>query len=641
MKPCALGHIPGEPRAIFCIVAILFFCSLLAGCALVKLGKETDIMENSTILVGNVTSKQRFTDTPIVVAAYTKEQNKRTVVHYTTLHEPGPYELIVPKGNYYVVAFADKNKNLTYEPGEPIGQYSGAEPLSVHTGGVVTALDILISDIKSGQIDLPAGMKLHPKTMPGFHSSSPGTVEDLNSVLFSYDFADKGFWSPSEFFREAGGNIYFLEAYDPKKIPILFIHGAAGSPRDWQAFVKGINRKRYQPWFYYYPSGTSLDSMSYLLLWKLFNLQNQFKFRELCITAHSMGGLIARSFIVNYSGSLPCNFTFISISSPWGGEELADSGVKYAPAVIPAWRDMQPDSEFIKSIFSKKMPVTYYLFFGHKGNRNLLRPNNDKVVTLMSMLDQRAQREAKMIYGFNEDHLSILASDQVLSQYSAILAATYEKKGDTTHTDGYGLRVDFSFDHPEHLPKPPAVLLLLRSVEKKHSETWLYLNPEDSGRTQGPFPAGKYEASLISFGFAPAPIRTPVTIGQGSVPTVSFTLKPDGCLFGYILKPKKSGKYAGVYQEPDTEVPVESITLQGAGVVRKLVPRNGEKSYYDCYLSGTDGMLNGFFFFYGLPEGKYDLTIHAKGYQPYSGTHKVQPGRYDHPMVVELMKIKP
>ena len=35
-------------------------------------------------------------------------------------------------------------------------------------------------------------------------------------------------WKPAEFFREVGGNVYFLEAYDATKIPVLFVHGAAG-----------------------------------------------------------------------------------------------------------------------------------------------------------------------------------------------------------------------------------------------------------------------------------------------------------------------------------------------------------------------------------------------------------------------------
>lgn len=67
-----------------------------------------------------------------------------------------------------------------------------------------------------------------------------------------------------------------------------------------------------------------------------------------------MGGLVVRSFMVTFGKVFPSITNFISVSTPWGGKELAESGVKYSPAVIPAWRDVQPKGKFIKSIFSKK-----------------------------------------------------------------------------------------------------------------------------------------------------------------------------------------------------------------------------------------------------------------------------------------------
>ena len=106
-----------------------------------------------------------------------------------------------------------------------------------------------------------------------------------------------------DFFKEVGGNIYFLDEYDAAKTPILFIHGAAGSPQDWKYFVEHLDGRRYQPWIFYYPSGASLDSMSYLLYWKLGNLQRRYHFNRLYQAAHSMGGLVARSFLANYVSS--------------------------------------------------------------------------------------------------------------------------------------------------------------------------------------------------------------------------------------------------------------------------------------------------------------------------------------------------
>ena len=153
----------------------------------------------------------------------------------------------------------------------------------------------------------------------------------MDDFVFSDEYGKKGLWTGLEFFRKIGGNVYFLEAYDPAKIPILFVHGAAGSPQNWQTFFESIDRNKYQPWFFYYPSGASIDSMSYLLLWKLQNLQAKYKFKELYITAHSMGGLVVRSFIVNYGHFFPSIANFISISTPWGGEELAGNRREILP----------------------------------------------------------------------------------------------------------------------------------------------------------------------------------------------------------------------------------------------------------------------------------------------------------------------
>ena len=626
-------------KTIYSVTFFLMLSFLLTGCTFMQLREETKFAKKSVVLVGNVSSTNSFRDMPVIVAAYSKKDSKRTIVHYTTLHELGPYELMVSTGTHNIVAFGDMNKNLIYDKGEPAGQILSAEQVSAPAGGVAGNLDIVISEQNSKKIDFPVGSKIPPKEHKKFHSTSPGAIAKMEDYLFSDEYGKKGFWTAIAFFREISGNVYFLEEYDPAKIPILFVHGAAGSPQNWRTFFKSIDRSKYQPWFFYYPSGASIDSMSYLLFWKLQNLQKKYKFKELYITAHSMGGLVVRSFLVNYGHFFPSITNFISISTPWGGEELAEMGVKYSPAVIPAWRDMQPGSDFINSIFRKKMPPTveHYLFFGHKGNRNILRPNNDKVVTLTSQLDQRSQRDAKMIYGFNEDHVGILSSKQVISQYNAILADIHQK----TKISGNRLHVDFSFDFPKELPRPmPA--LLLRPVDNKGAETWLQLSPEDTGREHGPFPSGNYEVSMIAPAFVPEPVSIPISIEEGTVPRVEFSMKPVGYIRGYVVKNERNIQ-AGKDRQPDTEVQIQTITLRGSGIYRTLIPLQEDEisypeNYPEHYLSQTDFTSEGTFFFFGLPAGKYELTINAKGYEPYSKICDVKIGQYQNTITIELEK---
>ena len=633
------------PLTLFCCLTFLLILSfLLVGCTFLHVREEVNTLQKSTVLVGIVSSPLSYHDIPVVVAAYSKKDRKRAIVHYTTLHELGPYELMVPKGTHNIVAFGDKNKNLIYDKGEPAGQILSAEQVSTPAGGVAGNLDIVITEQNSNKIDIPIGYRMPPKKYKGFHSTGPGAIARVDDFVFSDEYGKKGFWTGLEFFREIGGNVYFLEAYDPTKIPILFVHGAAGSPQNWQTFFESIDRNKYQPWFFYYPSGSSIDSMSYLLFWKLQNLQTKYKFKELYITAHSMGGLVVRSFMVNFGRLFPSITNFISISTPWGGEELAEIGVKYSPAVIPAWRDMQPGSEFINSIFRKKIPpaVDYYLFFGHKGNRNILRPNNDKAVTLASQLDQRSQRDAKMIYGFDEDHVSILSSKQVISQYNAILADIYQKSKASDTIPGNRLLVDFSFDFPKKLPRPVSALYL-RPVDEKGAETWIYLSPEDTGRKHGPFPSGNYEVSIIAPAFVPEPVSIPISIEEDTVPRVRFSMKPVGYLRGYVAKKEQPYMQAGKDRQPDTEIEIQSITLRGNGIYRTITPLQEEEISYSelypkRYLSETDFTSQGTFFFFGLPAGKYEMTINAKGYKLYSETCNVRLGQYQNTIIIELVK---
>ena len=174
-----------------------------------------------------------------------------------------------------------------------------------------------------------------------------------------------------------------------------------------------------------------------------------------------------------------------------------------------------------------------------------------------------------MVYGFNEDHVSILSSEQVISQYNAILAETYQKPKKTNQVPGNRLQVDFSFDFPEGRPRPMPYLLL-RSANKKGAETWLQLSHEDSGKEHGPFPSGNYEVSMLAPAFAPEPVSIPIRIEAGRIPKVEFALQPVGYIRGYIVK-KEPNIQAGKDRQPDAELKLESISLKGNGIDRTLI----------------------------------------------------------------------
>jgi hypothetical protein len=144
-----------------------------------------------------------------------------------------------------------------------------------------------------------------------------------------------------------------------------------------------------------------------------------------------MGGLVSKDFIeqATYDDNAEFIKLFVSISTPWNGHPAARYGVEFSPATIPSWIDMVPESEYQQSLFVRKLKnnIDYYLFFGYRGRNGIIGENSDGTVSLSSMLKHAAQQEARKIYGFNEDHVSILSSDEVFDTYNNILKETDSK----------------------------------------------------------------------------------------------------------------------------------------------------------------------------------------------------------------------
>jgi pimeloyl-ACP methyl ester carboxylesterase len=623
------------------LLVLLLVSFIAAGCTLVKLKKEVSESLESTILVGHVSTPFSGKG-PIVVAAYSMSQGRRDIAHYTILHDSGEYELMVRRGNYYIFAYWDKNSNLIYDEGEPAGQYGDPKPVSVSAGGVVLQIDFNIPE-NGSSIDLPHGSIISPVAPKKLHSRLAGAIIDFDDDLLSDEYGRKGFWEPVEFYKEVGGNIYFLEEYDPQKIPILFVHGATGTPKGWKYFVDNIDRTRFQPWFFYYPSGARIKSMSYLLYWKLLNLQTKYRFSKMYITAHSMGGLVSRSFIMDYGKYFPYVTLFISLATPWGGDRMAEYGVKQSPAVIPSWIDMQPEGEFITSLYMARIPDTigFYMFSGHRGGRNPFQSNNDGTISLSSILDMRPQAEARMNYTFNEDHASIVFSKEVLVHYNTIINMFDEKSGASNHRSGGYLQLHFSHDYPLADVRPwPS--LILRPLGRKDAETVISLRANDNGRILGPFPPGDYSASMLAAAANPVEKNVPVSIENNKTKELNFVFTPDGIISGYVttaLKPEDRpvGMPADKYLPADKKITIQSMTLSGPGIHRVLHPLEDEDvNYIDYAISRADFCHNGFFSFFGLPAGVYELAIHAQGYKSIREKYAVIPGKQEELRVTEL-----
>ena len=237
-----------------------------------------------------------------------------------------------------------------------------------------------------------------------------------------------------QFIVEVGAGVYFVEPYDPGRVPVLFVHGIGGNPREFEALTESLDRTRFQPWFYYYPSAASLSEVAAHLAQLVRELRVRHGFERIFVVAHSMGGLVARSFVQQHFERMGNRTVrlFVSISTPWGGHAAAQKGVDRAPVVVRSWVDIAPDSAFLNGLFfedpdtraiARALPahVPYHLIFGFRRARKLLGPSTDTVVTVASELRREAQREAVRIYGLDHDHTGILRSSETANLLNEIL----------------------------------------------------------------------------------------------------------------------------------------------------------------------------------------------------------------------------
>jgi pimeloyl-ACP methyl ester carboxylesterase len=407
------------------------------GCMFTDLKNEIAEEHISYSLEGQVASNDRR-DGEVIVLLYSQNEGGLRLDKFTTADETGRFFFIVTPGSYRLAAFEDHNANHRHDPGEPAGAWLDAEAIKVW-GGPKTderreALSKFMLILSPGRFPI-AGVDAAAENLELMATPlvKLGELADWDDPVFDEPNGTIGFWRPMTFLKKFGTGVYFMEPYDSNRIPILFIHGANGTPRGWQTLADSIDKRRFQIWVYYYPTGLRLDRISSSLNDIIKMLQNSYGFEQVGIVAHSMGGLVGRSFILKHliKDGLGTVKAFISISTPWGGVRMAAEGLEHAPQVIPSWYDVAPESEFIQAIFSDTLSpqVAHYLIFGYHGDSSLFMANNDGTVEVSSQLDIRAQNDAMAVRGLDEDHMSILFSKQTQTYMNQALSKYFFQSG--------------------------------------------------------------------------------------------------------------------------------------------------------------------------------------------------------------------
>lgn len=118
-----------------------------------------------------------------------------------------------------------------------------------------------------------------------------------------------GFLRPDHAKSVAG--LYMVQPYDPDRIPVLMVHGVWSSPMTWMEMFNDLQAdpeigRRYQFWFYLYPTGEPLPFATANLREELERVrqvcdphQQNRKLDEMVLVGHSMGGLMSQVLTID------------------------------------------------------------------------------------------------------------------------------------------------------------------------------------------------------------------------------------------------------------------------------------------------------------------------------------------------------
>ena len=98
--------------------------------------------------------------------------------------------------------------------------------------------------------------------------------------------------------------LYFLQPYDPDRIPIVLVHGLSSSPFMWSETINQIQadpqlRERYQFWVFAYPTGYPPLYCALRFREELAKVDKLYpNHRSYVLVGHSMGGMLAHMQVV-------------------------------------------------------------------------------------------------------------------------------------------------------------------------------------------------------------------------------------------------------------------------------------------------------------------------------------------------------
>lgn len=475
----------------------LVFCVLLTSCTYLKYSSvqanytkiqnadpsQTNLkhlLDRETFFVigKTLSESDTYTNKSLAIAAYSDKfkLNERVDTMFAGGASGTHFGLNLPEGEYDLLVYADIDGNNIFDQTEVVGERKLTLNASLYPELIVSQLEILLTEPKTSNRDENILLSTDGVAESSLFYPS-GTIRSLNDPLFDKNMSTLGMYDPASFLEHAPTMFYALEEDEVHKIPVVFVHGIGDSPRAFEPIINQLDRNKYRPWFFYYPSGGDLDQLADFF-YNLFLAGQVIPLGEMpmIVVAHSMGGIVVREALNKLKGQKEENKVelFVSIASPFAGHPSAAKGENKGLIVLPAWRDLNPNNSFIQRLYRKPLPqcVEHQLFYAFRNSSTLkLGENNDGVVPLSSQLHPQAQSQAKQTFGFDSGHVDILADNQMIQRLFNVMSdvkSSYSDKSMAALAKG-GFDLELNDDYrptTKHLFKYAAKYLVLLAHDR-------------------------------------------------------------------------------------------------------------------------------------------------------------------------------
>ena len=193
-------------------------------------------------------------------------------LHVDTFVRPGPgrFAFAVTPGRYNLSAYEDRNKSGSYRSRR--AHVARARRTSARCGprsGEEARHRSRLPCDGSPRRGTDRGVHLvaeAPREEVAFSPwarSAQGTVcPDLRDERFGPEAAQRGVWRPIEFLHEGLAGVYFLDPTTRTASRCSSSTASVAHRGTSRPSLRSLDAERFQPWFYFYPSGAPLDGVS-------------------------------------------------------------------------------------------------------------------------------------------------------------------------------------------------------------------------------------------------------------------------------------------------------------------------------------------------------------------------------------------